>query len=84
MKMGVGIMTTLLDEKILDFRGNVIAIKKLTTEITHDGKDSQCITREVIMLKSGKIVMEHVLYKSIININDKCQRRLANEANNVS
>ena len=59
-------MGTILDEVIRDNEGKVIATREYISEIVFNGRRSECITREVIKLQNGRIVIDQVLHRSEI------------------
>ena len=60
------IVGIILDEVVRDKDGKVIATKEIVNEIIFNGHSSECITREIIKLGNGRIVINQVLYRSEI------------------
>ncbi len=56
----------ILDEIVRDKEGNVIATREFINEIVCKGSYSECVTREVIKLENGRIVIDQVIYRTKI------------------
>ncbi|MBP9854593.1 MAG: hypothetical protein KBD53_06985 [Candidatus Omnitrophica bacterium] len=62
-------MEIILEEMIKDEDGNTVGVKELVNEIIFNGRHPECITREVIKLHNGRVVIDQVLYRSEIKHN---------------
>ena len=60
------IVGIVLDEVVKDRDGNIVATKELVNEIIFNGRHSECITREIVKLQNGRIVIDQLLYRSEI------------------
>ena len=57
-------MSLISKEIMLDRQGNTIGTKELHTEIFIRGILKECVTKEIIKLLDGKIVFDHVIYRT--------------------
>ena len=54
----------ILDEVVRNKNGEVVATKQFINEVIKHGKIMECVTREVIKLAHGKIVIDQVVHRS--------------------
>lgn len=59
----------IMDEVLRDAKGDIIGLKECVNEIHHKSNETECITREIITDATGRIVIDKLLYKSIIKNN---------------
>ena len=59
----------IMDEVLRDEKGNIIGLKECVNEINLKSNEIECITREIITDATGRIVIDKLLYKSIIKNN---------------
>lgn len=57
----------IVDEVIKNREGETIANREIVCDIVSCGNILQCVTREIIKLYDGRIVIDQVLYRSELN-----------------
>ena len=66
-------ISTIIDEVVRNQGGDVIATKQLIHEIERNGKTIEYVTREIIKLAQGRIVIDKVIHRSKSALNNKVE-----------
>ena len=57
-------MSKISEEIMMDQHGNTIGVKELHNEIIVRGIIQECVTREILKLHDGKVIFDHVIYRT--------------------